>query len=103
PLATGRAPAKPAPPPKKTVTVAKVAPPPPAKEVGVAKPAPPAVAVAKATANARGVWRVQLGAFSGRGAAEGLYRKLSSNSALAGRQAFYIPVSKITRLQAGPF
>jgi len=52
---------------------------------------------------AKGNWRVQLGAFSTRGAAEGLYKKLSANGALSGRQAFYIPVGKITRLQAGPF
>jgi TPR repeat protein len=60
-------------------------------------------ATAKAQASARGVWRVQLGAFSARGAAEGLFRKLSGNAALAGRQPYYIPVGKITRLQAGPF
>lgn len=52
---------------------------------------------------ATGNWRVQLGAFSTRGAAEGLYKKLSGNGALSGRQAFYVPVGKMTRLQAGPF
>jgi len=46
---------------------------------------------------------VQLGAFSARGAAEGLFRKLSGNAALTGRQPFYIPAGKVTRLQAGPF
>lgn len=77
--------------------------PPAAKVVVASKPAPPPIATAKAKAEARGVWRVQLGAFSGRGAAEGLFRKLSSNAALAGRQPYYIPVGKVTRLQAGPF
>ena len=64
-----------------------------------------AVAPTKAAANAvaRGVWRVQLGAFSTRGAAEGLFKKLSTSAALAGRQPFYVPVGKMTRLQAGPF
>lgn len=52
---------------------------------------------------ARGTWRVQLGAFSTRGAAEALFRKLSGNTALAGRQPFYVPVGKMTRLQVGPF
>jgi cell division septation protein DedD len=102
PLATGRSPPKPALPPKKTIAVTKVAPP-AAKDVPGAKPAPPPVPIAKAQASARGAWRVQLGAFSSRGAAEGLFRKLSGTSALAGRQAYYIPVGKITRMQAGPF
>ena len=64
-----------------------------------------AVASTKATANAvaRGAWRVQLGAFSTRGAAEGLFKKLSASAALAGRQPYYVPVGKMTRLQAGPF
>lgn len=62
------------------------------------KPAAPASHV-----TASGTWRVQLGAFSQRGSAEALYRKLSGNAALAGRQAYYIPVGSITRLQAGPF
>jgi len=83
----------------------------PAKVKAAAKPAPkpPVVAnvsgsgTAKASAAARGVWRVQLGAFSTRGAAEGLFRKLSGTAALAGRQPYYVPVGKITRLQAGPF
>ena len=64
---------------------------------------PPAPKPAPAPAAIRGAWRVQLGAFSTRGAAEGLYRKLSSSAALSGRQAFYVPVGKFTRLQVGPF
>jgi uncharacterized protein len=60
-------------------------------------------AIATATANARGVWRVQLGAFSQRSSAEALFRKLSSGPALAGRQSYLIPVGSIIRLQAGPF
>ena len=76
----------------------------------VAKATPPALAgaaqakpPAKPPVAATGNWRVQLGAFSSRGAAEGLYRKLAANGVLAGRQAFYVPVGAITRLQAGPF
>ena len=104
-------------------TKAKAAPPPP-----VAKPAKPAKPVQVATAQpaaaqpkpkqtpptprpaatpapalASGAWRIQLGAFSQRGSAEALYRKLSGTAALAGRRAFYIPVGAITRLQVGPF
>jgi cell division septation protein DedD len=58
---------------------------------------------AKATAVASGVWRVQLGAFSAGTSAESLFRKLSGNAALAGRRPYYVPVGKVTRLQAGPF
>jgi TPR repeat protein len=58
---------------------------------------------APATGPATGSWRVQLGAFSQRGSAETLFRKLSASPALAGRRAFYIPVGAMTRLQVGPF
>jgi hypothetical protein len=52
---------------------------------------------------ATGDWRIQLGAFSQRGNAEALYKKLSGKDALEGRQAFYIPAGSVTRLQVGPF
>lgn len=84
------------------------APAPPAKtapkaaQVSSEAKAPPKAA-AKPQAAPSGAWRVQLGAFSTRGAAEGLFRKLSGNPALAGRQPFYVPVGKMTRLQVGPF
>jgi len=72
-----------------------------------AKPTPPAKPAVEGAANnkavARGAWRIQLGAFSARASAEGLYRRLAGNAALGGRQAYYVPVGKITRLQAGPF
>ena len=51
----------------------------------------------------KGPWRIQLGAFSQRSAAEALYQRLSGNSALAGRSPIYIPVGSMTRLQVGPF
>lgn len=51
----------------------------------------------------RGRWRIQLGAFSQRGAAEALFERLSGNAALAGRSPIYIPVGSMTRLQVGPF
>lgn len=85
------------------------APAPKAKAAAKATPAAPSPAKTPAAASptvkaaARGAWRVQLGAFSTRGAAEGLYRKLSASAALSGRQAYYVPVGKMTRLQAGPF
>jgi TPR repeat protein len=83
------------------------------------KPAPaktaaaksPVAAAAKAAAKpatttmpaaaASGSWRIQLGAFGQRSSAEALFRKLSGK--LAGRQAYYIPVGAVTRLQVGPF
>ena len=82
-------------------SVAKAAPPKPAPKpvpkptVAATKPVPPVVATA-------GSWRIQLGAFSKRSSAESLFRALASGS-LAGRDAYYVPVGAITRLQAGPF
>ena len=75
---------------------------PPAIAQATPKPNPASVA-AVTTAAKGGAWRVQLGAFSQRSSAEALFRKLSGSGALAGRQAFYIPVGVITRLQVGPF
>ena len=90
--------------PKPPATAAVVlASPKPAPAVAQATPKPkPAPPVAAAPAKT-GAWRIQLGAFSQRSSAEALFRKLSGNGALAGRQAFYIPVGAITRLQVGPF
>lgn len=69
-------------------------------------PPPPATPARKAAAMpaaaADGGWRIQLGAFSQRGSAEALFRKLSGG-ALAGRTAYYVPAGTVTRLQAGPF
>ena len=83
---------------KKSAT--KAPPKAPAKPaVAAATPKPPPPAVPSAT----GAWRIQLGAFSQRGAAEALFRKLSAIGPLAGRKPFLIPVGAMTRLQAGPF
>ena len=60
-------------------------------------PAPTAAAVKSAP----GGWRIQLGAFSNKAAAQSLYGKLSGK--LGGAQAYYVPVGAMTRLQAGPF
>lgn len=77
--------------------------------VVVTRPAPPPAVSQSATvaspkpALARdGGWRVQLGAFSQRGAAEALFRKFAAGS-LAGRQSYLVAVGAVTRLQAGPF
>lgn len=77
----------------------------PAAKVAIptTKPAPAPSTPAKPAAVASGGWRIQLGAFSKRSSAEALFRKLSGNSALGGRQAYYVPVGAIIRLQAGPF
>jgi len=56
-----------------------------------------------ATAPASGNWRVQLGAFSERGNAEALYKRLSGKAAFQGRQPFYVAAGAVTRLQIGPF
>lgn len=69
------------------------------------KPAalPRAPAPTPAPGPATGAWRIQLGAFSQRGSAEALYRKLSGNGTLAGRRPFYVAAGAVTRLQVGPF
>ena len=69
-----------------------------AKPVASATPkkAAPPIAVA-----ASGGWRIQLGAFGNRGAAQALFGRLRPS--LGGAQAYYIPVGAMTRLQAGPF
>ena len=93
-------------------TLAKAGPKPAAKPAPIQKlaaaaaPKPPLAKAAEATPKpapspAAGGWRIQLGAFSERGSAESLYRKLAGS--LGGRQAYYIPVGKITRLQVGPY
>lgn len=67
------------------------------------RPAAPApVAVPTPVAN-DGPWRVQLGAFGVKGNAERLWGKLSATSALSGKKPFYVPVGKLTKLQAGGF
>jgi len=50
---------------------------------------------------ASGGWRIQLGAFGTRGAAQALFGKLGPS--LGGAQAYYIPAGAVTRLQAGPY
>lgn len=64
------------------------------KVTSLAAPAPP-------TMPATGRWRIQLGAFSQRGSAEALFKKLSGS--LGGHQAFYVPAGTVTRLQIGPY
>ena len=54
-------------------------------------------------APASGGWRIQLGAFGVSGNAQALWAKLKGNPALGGRQAFYVPAGKLTKLQTGPF
>ena len=50
-----------------------------------------------------GNWRIQLGAFSQRGAAEAQYNRIAGKSALAGRRPVYVAAGTVTRLQVGPF
>jgi cell division septation protein DedD len=69
-------------------------------KIAITKPAP-SPAPAKTAVATSGKWRIQLGAFGQRKSAEILFGKLSGK--LAARQAYYIPVGPIVRLQAGPF
>ena len=56
-----------------------------------------------ANTSASGPWRVQLGAFSVRGNAERLWGRLSGSAALSGKQSFFVPAGRLTKLQAGGF
>ena len=74
---------------------AKALPPSAKPAVASAKPsAPPPVAMG-------GTYRIQLGAFSTRGAAQALFAKLQGK--LGGAQPAYVPVGTMTRLQVGPY
>jgi uncharacterized protein len=73
---------------------------PAAPKAAAVKPTPPPLPV-KVPVMASGKWRIQLGAFGQRKSAEALFGKLSGK--LAGRQAYYVPVGAMVRLQAGPF
>ena len=75
----------------------------PARTATTTAKAPPRAASPTPAPAASGAWRIQLGAFSQRASAEALFRKLSGNSALTGRRAFYVPAGAVTRLQVGPF
>ena len=76
-------------------TPAKQAPTKPKISISVAKPLPPLPVPSS------GPWRIQLGAFGTRGAAQALFGKLGPS--LGGVQPYYIPVGAVTRLQAGPY
>ena len=74
--------------------------PPTAKAVAAKpKPAPPKPAVGPAAGN----WRIQLGAFSQRGAAEAMYRRVAGKGALAGRSPAFVAAGPVIRLQVGPY
>ena len=99
-LATAKKPEAPAAPAKAEPPKVAAAKPPAAKPAASA-PAKTTSAPAKPAAVPSGKWRIQLGAFSQRKSAEGLYAKLSGK--LGGRQAYYVPAGAVVRLQAGPY
>jgi TPR repeat protein len=78
-----------------------------AKAAPKPKPAQPAVKppekAAASKAPASGDWRIQVGAFDNRSAAEAAYRKLEGKAALAGRSPQYMPFKQFIRLRIGPF
>jgi TPR repeat protein len=85
--------AKPATPPKpKARPVA-----PPAVTSVPIKPVLPAVAASSGS----GGWRIQLGAFGQRAAAEALFAKIRGK--VGARQAYYVAAGKVIRLQVGPY
>ena len=91
-------PSKPAP-----IATAKPAKPTRPVQTATAKPAPGPAPRTSVPVAAGGAWRVQLGAFNNRPAAEAAYRKLAGNAALAGRSPQYMPFNQFIRLRVGPF
>lgn len=77
-------------------TPTRSVPPPRVSVAATPRPVPPPSSAAPA-----GGWRIQLGAFGNRTAAQSLFARLGPK--LGGAQAYYIPVGSMTRLQAGPF
>lgn len=74
-------------------------PPPPVRAVRESPPAARTVPVTRG-----GAWRVQLGAFATRGAAQSLWEEVKGAvPALAGSQPFFPSAGSITRIQAGPY
>jgi TPR repeat protein len=79
----------------------------PASKTVAKQTASPASAPAKvatptpSVAPSSGDWRIQLGAFGQRASAEALFARLRGK--VGARQAHYIPVGKVTRLQVGPY
>jgi TPR repeat protein len=84
---------------EKPVRVAQAKPPVPKPVAAKPKPAPPKPAVGPAAGN----WRIQLGAFSQRGAAEAMYRRFAGKGALAGRNPAFVAAGPVIRLQVGPY
>lgn len=115
-VAIAKAKAKAAPPPPsakrvktaKPVEVAAASKPPlapvssPATSKPTAKPKP-ATPASVQTVAASGAWRIQVGAFNNRAAAESAFGKLAGNPALAGRGPQYMPFNQFVRLRIGPF
>jgi cell division septation protein DedD len=92
-------PAKPA----KPVQVATAQPAAQSKPKPTPPPAKPTATPSAAPAPASGAWRIQVGAFNNRPAAEAAYRKIAGVGALAGRSPQYIPFGQFIRLRVGPF
>ncbi|MEO6114077.1 MAG: SPOR domain-containing protein [Sphingomicrobium sp.] len=83
----------------KPVAAKPIAARPVAAKPAASSPSPPKPAPVAAAAS--GNWRIQLGAFAQRGSAEALFTRLGGK--LGGARAYYIPVGKVVRLQAGPY
>jgi len=83
----------------KPVRMAQAKPPAPKPVAAKPKPSPPKPAVRPATGN----WRIQLGAYSQRGAAEAMYKRVAGKGALAGRSPVFVTAGPVIRLQVGPY
>jgi cell division protein FtsN len=68
-----------------------------------AQPATAKPATLKPAPQAKGIWRVQLGAFGVKSNADGLWAKVRNRAELAGHSRIDLPSGSVTRLLAGGF
>ncbi len=67
------------------------------------KPVPKPAGTPRPAATATGAWRIQLGAFSQKSNADGLWARVRGRAELAGHPRIDLPEGKVTRVLAGGF
>lgn len=95
--------APPAPRPKPTAAVTPPKPAPAAEAKPAPRPAPKPAGAPRPAATATGAWRIQLGAFSQKSNADGLWARVRGRAELAGHPRIDLAEGKVTRVLAGGF
>ncbi len=89
--------------PRASVAAATAPRPKPTPVVTPPKPAPKPAGAPRPTVAATGAWRIQLGAFSQKSNADGLWARVRGRAELAGHPRIDLAEGKITRVLAGGF